>query len=86
MVEATIDELLEKFYEHCITCSKIKEYIAEEEREYHIANEMQFQTDYLIYEKFTNGEMGMLCCDMIGCKWRLRFDARITYVGVEVME
>ena len=84
MVETNIDELLDKFYAHCIECPMIDKHIEEEEKEYHIANEMKFQSDYLIYEKFGNNDDGILCCDMIGCGWKLKF--KIQYQFQEVTE
>ena len=77
-----IDEILDQFYNHCIICPKIDEHIPVDEKEYHIANEMKFQSDFLIYEKFGDGDQGQLCCDMIGCDFKIKF--KIKYIIEEV--
>jgi len=84
MVETNIDELLDRFHAHCLECPMIEKHIEEEDREYHIANEIKFQSDFLVYERFVNHGEAYLCCDMIGCDWELKF--KVTYKIEEVTE
>ena len=82
MTETNIDELLDRFHAHCMECPLIDKHIEETEREYHIANELKFQSDYLVYERFGNDDLGMLCCDMIGCDFKIKFKIKYTFEEV----
>ena len=76
----TTDEMLEAFAEHLQVCKMIEKL----DDPYYIEMEMKFQSEFLAYESFEDGETACIKCDMIGCDWELKF--KVDYVYTTVLE